>query len=548
MKTKNNILINGGRIVLLALGVLSWNCSDDVLNNEPLDRISEGTFWSSEAEAQMALAGVYSHTSTGNERDFLSYIATFFEKSDNVFTLAGEIRESFIDGKNTAINGIIEQMWASCYTRIAKANYFIENIDKVNMDEAERNEMKAEARFIRSVYYFYLTTHWGDAPLVTKMLKLSEANSISRTPKAKIAEFAISELTEAAAHLPATRPGAEFGRVVKAAALAFKGRFQMAKEDWAGAAATYKSIIDLGVHAIDPQYEELFLEVGERSSEIIFSIQYIPAVGGKYSSQVPYRWAPYTAGGVSQIGFLNDLVESYECIDGLPIDESPMYDPQNPYEANGVRYRDPRLYYTVLLPNYSTFKGKKYVSHPDSTSSPDRMPQYSLTGYGVLKFVDENYSGDFRTYGGDTPIIRYAEVLLSYLESMLESGQPITQQLLDETINLVRGRAAVNMPPVTETDPASLRPILRNERRVELVLEGVRLWDLLRWNVAHINLDRRVYGAKVCPDPSDCGYQVDEEGYFFLYERNFREAVDYHWPIPQRELDINKSLTQNPGY
>lgn len=535
-------------LLLLVLGLLTSNCNDDVLNNDPVDRISEGTFWTTEAEAEMALAGVYSHTSTGNERDFLSYIATFFEKSDNVFTLAGEIRESFIDGKNTPINSISEQMWSSCYNRIAKANYFLANIDKVNMDESKKDEMKAEVRFIRAVYYFYLTAHWGDVPLVTNMLKLAEANSITRTSKAEVVEFAINELTESAEDLPATRPNAEFGRIVKAAALAFKGRFLMARGEWADAADTYKSIIDLGVHAIDPKYKELFLESGERSSEVIFSIQYLPVVGGKYSTQVPYRWAPYSAGGVSQIGFLNDLVESYECIDGLPIDVSPMYDPQNPYEDNGARYRDPRLYSTVLLPNYSTFKGKLYVSHPDSTSSPDRMPQFSLTGYGVLKFVDENYNGDYRAYGGDTPIIRYAEVLLSYLESKLEAGQPITQQLLDETINLVRGRASVNMPPVTETDPTLLRTIVRRERRVELVLEGVRLWDLLRWNVAHISLDEKVYGAKVCDDPSDCGYQVDDQGYFFLYDRNFREAVDYRWPIPQSELDINPNLTQNPGY
>lgn len=547
MKTRNRILIFG-RVILLAIAVLSWNCSDDVLNNDPLDRISEGTFWSSAEEAQMALAGVYSHTSTGNEGDFLSYIATFFEKSDNVFTIAGQIRESFIDGKNTAVNSIVEEMWASSYRRIAKANYFIANIDKVQMDETEKSEMKAEARFIRAVYYFYLTTHWGDVPLVKDVLTIGDANAVTRTPKAEVIDFAIDELADAAIDLPATRPDSEFGRVVKSAALAFKGRFEMTKEDWEAAAVTYKSIIDLGVHAIDPRYQELFLEEGERSSEIIFSIQYLPVIGGKYSTQVPYRWAPYSAGGVSQIGFLNDLVESYECIDGLPIDKSPMYDPANPYEVAGERYRDPRLYYTVLLPNHSTFKGKKYVSHPDSVGTPDRMPQYSLTGYGVLKFVDENYDGDFRTYGGNTPIIRYAEVLLSYLESKLEAGHSISQQLLDETINLVRGRAAVNMPPVTETDPDALREILRNERRVELVLEGVRLWDLLRWKVAHINLDRKVYGAKVCPDPSDCGYQVDDDGYFFLYERNFREAVDYRWPIPQSERDINPALGQNHGY
>ncbi|HET7180149.1 MAG TPA: RagB/SusD family nutrient uptake outer membrane protein, partial [Chryseosolibacter sp.] len=158
MNIKNRIIKKSHLLVAILL-LSGAACNDDVLNNNPLDRISEGTFWSTKAEAEMALAGVYSQTSTGNERDFLSYIATFFEKSDNVFTLPGEIRESFIDGKNTAVNSIVEQMWSTAYTRITKANYFIANIDKVDMDPAERSEMKAEARFIRAVYYFYLTTH-----------------------------------------------------------------------------------------------------------------------------------------------------------------------------------------------------------------------------------------------------------------------------------------------------------------------------------------------------------------------------------------------------
>src|SRR5690606_10291479 len=254
MTTNHTILIKG-RVLLFTIGLLSWNCTDDVLNNEPYDRISEGTFWSTEAEAHMALAGVYSQTSGGNERDFLSYIAMFFEKSDNVYTIAGDVRQAFIDGTNTAVNAFVEEAWSTCYNRISKANYFIANIDKVNMDSGEREEMKAEARFFRAVYYFYLSTHWGDVPLVTEMLTLGEANSVTRTPRAVVVDFVLKELTEIAQILPVTRPDAEYGRIIPSAALAYKGRLQMAEGDWSGAAETYKSIIDLGVHTIDPRYK-----------------------------------------------------------------------------------------------------------------------------------------------------------------------------------------------------------------------------------------------------------------------------------------------------
>ena len=147
-------------------------------------------------------------------------------------------------------------------------------------------------------------------------------------------------------------------------------------------------------------------------------------------------------------------------------------------------------------------------------------------------------------------MVRYAEVLLSYLEASLETGV-VSQQLLDETINLVRARAEVSMPPVTETDPAKLMTILRRERRVELAWEGLRLYDLFRWRVAHINLRSRVHGMKLCTVAEAATYAkfpVNENGYFFCEETFFREAVDYLWPIPQTEIDVNPNLTQNPGY
>ncbi|SEG40921.1 SusD family protein [Algoriphagus boritolerans DSM 17298 = JCM 18970] len=98
-------------------------------------------------------------------------------------------------------------------------------------------------------------------------------------------------------------------------------------------------------------------------------------------------------------------------------------------------------------------------------------------------------------YGGNTPVIRYAEVLLSYLEAKLEAGKPISQSDLDATINRVRGRASVAMPPITTTSPAKLRQILRKERSVEMACEGLRYRDLLRWNLAKDVLNADFYGA-----------------------------------------------------
>ena len=195
----------------------------------------------------------------------------------------------------------------------------------------------------------------------------------------------------------------------------------------------------------------------------------------------------------------------------------------------------------------SDFGGVKYVTHPDSVNSIDRVTtnrQATRTGFGLRKFMIEDFSGDLRNSGIDLPIIRYAEVLLSYLEAKLENGDPIDQALLDATINQVRGRLSVNMPPVTETDPTELRTILRRERRNELAFEGIRYWDLLRWDIASEELNGSFYGAPF-PDAVNLridGDNVDPHSRWFVTKKNFRAGVDDRWPIPQAEVNINPKL------
>lgn len=209
--------------------------------------------------------------------------------------------------------------------------------------------------------------------------------------------------------------------------------------------------------------------------------------------------------------------------------------------------------YSILFNGERLTATTRYITHPDSTSSPDQLgagKQATQTGYGIEKMMDFNFTGGLRNSGANIPIIRYAEVLLSYLEAKLEAGDPIDQGLLDATINQVRGRASVNMPPVTTTDPNELRTILRNERRVELAFEGIRYWDLLRWGTAETELSGDFYGAPF-PDAERMQTKEGEPHPFdrwFVMTRNFRAQVDYLWPIPQNEVSINPNLEQNPGY
>jgi len=355
-------------------------------------------------------------------------------------------------------------------------------------------------------------------------------------------DFVLTELSEIADRLPshADMPTGERGRATKQAALAFLGRLQLAEGRFGEAAQTYETIIAAGENAIDPDYKSLFDGRNEGSNEILFATQHLADLAGNAMQQHNY---PAFAGGWHLHCPLGSLVEAYAFADGTPFSYADgRYDPQNLTAG-----RDPRLGYSILT-NGDLFRGMPYTSHPDLPASPDQLTttrQATRTGFGLRKFNNESFGGNLQNSGIDLPILRYAEVLLSYLEAKLENGDAIDQALLDQTVNAVRGRASVAMPPVTETDPAALREILRNERRVELALEGLRLWDLQRWDIAKDVLQGDFYGA---PFPGATNLRVkagnpkDSQGRWFVTTKNFRADQDRYWPIPQGETNINPNL------
>lgn len=528
------IIIGGG-------GFLSA-CSDDIFNKQPLDQVSDNTFWKNEADAQRALTGCYNHG--------YGWVGSTFWAPRTMLWLDlmagfGSEKEGYPDnvtnGSLNSSNGVVEDYWRNTYRTIVACNNFLDHIGGIDMDKTEKERMTADIRALRAYHYFWLVTFWGDVPLVTKVLSLKEANSVSRTPSSQVYDFIEKELSESAPSLPVTLPSSELGRMTQGAAYAILGRVQMARKEWKEAAATYKKIIDSNVYIIEPDFQKLFWEQSKFSKEIIFSSQYVEDT---YYHVLPQYLYPEVNGGWLQFSPYNELVKRFECIDGKTIDESPLYNENTPYEN-----RDPRLLYTIMVNRKSSFKGKEFVSEPGS-GSPDAITRYSTrTGYGIAKFMDGGFNGNLMNYGGNFIIIRYPEVLLSYLESKLEAGESITQSLLDETINKVRGRQSVHMPVVTETNPNKLREIIRRERSVEFAFEGLHYYDILRWGTAGEELNRQFTGMKLTTDPANYKDRpIDGKGYALCQKRVFTPGESELWPIPLSEIQINPNLTQNPGY
>jgi len=528
-------------IIFCLFIIAGAGCKKDFFNKQPLDAVSDATFWQTEGDAQLALVGCYYTGAGWSGEDFWTARSLLY-----LDLMAGNgsekelIPDHMTDGTLTSAYWVPGAYWQHAYEKITTCNNFLDHIGNINMDPAKKSIMIAEVRTIRAYQYFNLALYFGDVPFPQHVLTVAEANSISRSPKADVWAFAEKELKESYPVLPVTRSDNENGRITAGAALAILGRLQMAEKKWSDAAASYKTIIDNNVYIIEPKFKELFSQVSELSKEIILSSQYQQDVYGHVLLQYLY---PETWGGWHQFSPYNELVKAYECIDGKTIDESPLYNPNKPYDN-----RDPRLDYTIMISDRTVFKGQTFVSRPNSTS-PDRFNRYNWSGYCINKFMDANFDGNLMNYGGNWIMIRYAEVLLSYLESQLESGTAIDQQLLDQTINKVRGRTSVNMPPVTTVDPTALRVIIRRERRVEFAFEGLRYYDILRWGIAAEELNRQYTGMKLTNDPANYkDYPVDNEGYLKYQQRNFKKGINELWPVPQTERDINKNLSQNTGY
>ena len=480
-----------------------------------------------------------------NPTDWWTYAGlVFFEHAtDNAFDRRGKNanQNRLTNGTLLANNGVIDSYWKGSYIRIAISNDFLENIERVEMSETGKKRMIADVRFIRACQYFYLSQFWGAVPLVTKTLTPEEANVVTKTSKAEIINFIIKEFTEAAADLPRYKdiPASEFGRASKQAALAFLGRIYLAEKKYTEASTAYKQIIEFGDNIIDPNYASIFNTTNETSAENIFSVQYYEGLAG---NALPQHALPAVKSGWHIVNPLESLAINYDFTDGTPFSyDDPRFNPKN-MAAN----RDPRFAATLLYDG-CMFGGKVYDCHPDHNTSIDQLTyskQATRTGYGLRKFFDENFSGDLASgFGGNLPIIRYAEVLLSYLEAELEGGKPITQELLDKTINKTRGRASVKMPAITETNAANLRPMLRKERRIELALEGIRYWDLLRWGILGDVMQGDFWGASF-PDATKTGSKADPLGKkrWWVDNKAFVKGKDEVWPIPESETNINPNL------
>lgn len=512
--------------ILCSVSVL-WSCSKGTLETIPTDRYTEETFWTSEKNAVATLSGCYS---VMTENGIFGGDATpLWEETltPNAYNYIDDMGFNAIAlGTHTAVNAsIISQRWNDAYRGVGRCNTLISKIVEVPMDTNLKNRMIAEAKFLRALYYTILETYYDGVPLILDPPNLEEHESLPRNTREEVVGQVLKDLEEAAAVLPITYPAADKGRATKGAALGLKARILLFEASplinttndvnkYTAAVNAAKAIMDLAPQAkydLFPNYRQILFPVNENNTEVVFDVQFkapelvgnsFDLIGRQFNTNAP----------------LQDLVTSYEMADGLPADQSPLFDPTDIYKN-----RDPRFYQTIVFPG-DTFMGQ-VVTH---------VAPFTPTGYALKKYTIYDKEPNSNLIGGlQSPtnyvVIRYADILLMYAEAQNEAVGP--DQSVYDAVNRVRDRA--DMPDLkVGLSQTEMREAIRKERRIEFAGEGFYYNDIRRWKTAEQVMNATIY---------------DSENNV-IQKRTFNPARDYWWPIPQVERDLNPSLTQNPLY
>ncbi|WP_020597282.1 RagB/SusD family nutrient uptake outer membrane protein [Spirosoma panaciterrae] len=540
---------------LLVSTLVLTSCKDDFLERLPQNQVSDATFWKTTDDLYLALNAFY---------PLLENQSIIYQESVSDNAYSQYPWESFATLASAGdITAATNAGWSYFYIR--RANNFLEHADQATGTQSLKDRYKAEARFLRAYNYYLMVKLFGDVPLVTKTLQVDEVD-VPRTPRADVITFILNELNEASAVLPAKYTGGktnEVGRATKGAAIGLRARILLDESRWQEAVTESAKLMDgtyklftvsteTGSDLLDNyanwvnftdaadekkfrlglrSYQKLFESANKGNSEVILDRQYINTVQpNTLNTLLPAA----DLGGWSSVTPTQELVNAYnDYRTGEPItplsaaQRATYYDTNNPAFANEYKNRDPRFYATILFNGnpwntLQTGYAFKWVQGGSNNSQ---------TGYNFRKMVDPDaYKANVANYS-NIILLRYAEILLINAEARNEVSGP--SEDVFRSLDAIRARAG--MPPVDRTKyntQALVRELIRNERRIELVLEGQRYMDIRRWKTAP-QVMKNIYSIR--------------NG--LAQQRTWTDKL-YVMPVPQAQIDLSqsKALQQNSGY
>ena len=495
----NTSIVSRARMLATALLLVAapLTACNDLLTENPKDRISTEAFYQTAADAKAAIAATYRPLSTGSlwgtNLQWALNAATDEsrvgpeEENPNIVALtqlSWTTTNPYIAGSNASGGA-----WAGLYQMITRANLVLARVPDIAMPDADKAQILAEAKFLRALAYFYLVRLYGDVPLVTTPEE--QAALGGRTPQAQVFAQIVKDATEAEAALPASWPSTDKGRATKGSAQALLTEQYIWRKDWANAATNAKKIIDSGIYGLQANYINAFLPGSQNRNEEVFAAQSSSATGAPAIDiaawEYPRNMNPNSNGGWGTWQPLQSFINTYPTGD---------YRREVSFFTSGI---DPTGKVVTFLPHVYKFR-------------PTQRPGQQ----------DVNW-----------PIYRYADVLLMYAEALNEQGQTATAI---QYVNMVRARARNGTGAENRATPADLsaaltaaqaRQAIFDERKWELAFEGKRWFDLVRQGFP-------AFQAAESTDPTVIPANI--------------QPTRMVWPVPQAQIDLNPALTQNTGY
>ena len=479
-------------LLSIFLLVVSAGCDKFLSVNPPYTQDVEN-FFETKEDYERALTGAYDLLQGSFMSFWIGEIA-----SDNSIAGGESVNDSqglhqIDDMTHGGVNNELRNVLRWNYAGITRANYLLENKDKIDFQGKEH--IIAEARFLRAYYYFELVKFFGDIPLIIdKRIGIEEAMQVPRTPKAEVYAQIEEDFAYAASILNSV--ASQKGRATKGAALAFLGKAYLYQNKFAQAASTFDEVIAMGMYSLIPDYNLLFSANNENNSETVFDVQYSGLEGGSYGCYICLE-------GNAAVGF-----------QGIRQYNGPVYGDGNSYNLptqalyDAFSSLDLRRGATIL--DIDAF----IATQPNPSSISYAIGAGGHTGFYNNKYIKRQ--GEIGLPDNDLTspvnyrVIRYADVLLMAAEAHYQSGNAATAQSL---VTQIRQRVGIQPIPVNSID------VIYRERRYELSGEGHRFFDLVRTGKA----------ADFIP-----GFVVGKHELF---------------PIPQVEIDlVGGNWSQNNGY
>ena len=525
----------------LLLALTGFSSCKGYLDTLPESTISSQTYYNTEAQLTAALMAVYSEMGNIDESTYSRFLSLEAPSATDEQLLRSNANVAVSAYNFDASYANIVNCWSDLYEGINRANALLENIDKSQASSAVKEQIRAEALFLRAYYYFVLVGYWGDVPLKLTSTESAQNVTLARTPAKEVYAQIIKDMTLAEGVLKNNTDWGNTGRISKTAAagmlarvcLYAAGRLPDASK-YADARTWALKVMNSGLHTLNSDYSQIF----KNESADIYDLK-------------ECLWeVEFNGNGV---GNVYREIERFGSTIGIPNNNETVGFMQGQYVATGVQYQ---LYGTGDLRRDWNIAPFTYTGQ-DATKAQIPYAATYVWGRYIAKWRRQYQVITYAKNFGPTnwPLLRYSDVLLMFAEADNEvNGGPTPAAYT--ALNQVRRRgyglpvataSAVADAPATLTK-ATFFNYLKDERARELAFEGLRKLDLLRWG-NFLTVMKAMVPIITTQAPSAANSGI---GYYgraaTLVPYNNVSQRDLLWPIPSTEVSLNKAIVQNPGW